>query len=81
MELTSDELDEFYRFFRVSGMYHCETGQGAWKIGNQAVAAEGTPLDSQNNVLLRMIDWVENSVCFITLLRFSYLPVTMGSGR
>ena len=30
MQLRSSELDEFYRFFRVSGMNHCSGGVGAW---------------------------------------------------
>src|SRR6266536_2132533 len=58
MGLPSSDLDSFYRFFRISGMGHCSGGDGAQMIGQ--AANEVTTLDSQNNVLLRMVDWVEN---------------------
>lgn len=60
MDAPSSELDEFYRFFVVSGMDHCAGGAGAWQIGQSAASAEGVKKDPQHNVLLRMIDWVEN---------------------
>lgn len=59
MGLPSSELDSFYRFFRISGMGHCSGGVGAWQIGQTTLGAANTTLDAQNNVLLRMIDWVE----------------------
>lgn len=58
MGLNSNELDEFYRLFRVSGMGHCSDGDGASFLGQQGPSV--SELDSQNNVLLRMVDWVEN---------------------
>lgn len=33
MKLPSEKLDDFYRFFRISGMGHCAGGNGAWEIG------------------------------------------------
>lgn len=59
MSLNSSSLDDFYRFFRVSGMGHCSGGDGAHNIGNQAIQLSDT-MDSQNNVLLRIVDWVEH---------------------
>lgn len=56
MQETTSELDDFYRFFRISGMGHCEGGAGAWQIGQ----VTGGPTDPQHNVLMRMVDWVEN---------------------
>ncbi|KFY94205.1 hypothetical protein V500_03374 [Pseudogymnoascus sp. VKM F-4518 (FW-2643)] len=58
MGLNSSSLDDFYRFFRISGMGHCSGGDGAHMIGNQLMSVSS--LDTQNNVLLRMVDWVEN---------------------
>ena len=58
MGLNSSALDEFYRFFRVSGMGHCSGGDGAFRIGNQLETVSS--LDPQNNVLMRIVDWVEN---------------------
>ena len=53
------ELDEFYRFFPISGMSHCIDGQGAYRIGNVAGAAGTTP---DENVLMSMVRWVEEGV-------------------
>ena len=39
-------------------MSHCTGGDGAHNIGN--MITEISTLDPQNNVLLRMVDWVEN---------------------
>jgi feruloyl esterase len=74
MGLSSSDLDEFYRFFRISGMGeiqnrfnyvslltrigHCGGGVGAHMIGQ--TGAETTTLEPQNNVLVRIVDWVEN---------------------
>lgn len=60
MGASASELDQFYRFFIVSGMGHCSGGDGAWELGQSPEAAMGTARDPQNNVLARMIDWVEN---------------------
>ncbi|KAI7788166.1 tannase and feruloyl esterase [Diaporthe eres] len=58
MGLSSDELDEFYRYFRISGMGHCRDGNGASFIG----ANEETfgTFDPASNVLAAIVDWVEN---------------------
>ncbi|RYN60423.1 putative feruloyl esterase [Alternaria tenuissima] len=55
-----ENMDEWTRFFRVSGMFHCSTGPGAWVLGQGGNAAQaGIPFDAQHNVLAAMIDWVE----------------------
>jgi len=58
MGLNSSDLDDFYRFFRVSGTGHCAGGDGAHSIGQSG--NEVTDLDPQNNILMRIVDWVEN---------------------
>ena len=60
MGLTSNEIDDFYPLFRIGGMAHCSGGPGAWKIGQTLAGSMGNPADSQHNIFLRLIDWVEN---------------------
>ena len=60
MGLPNEDLDPFFRFFRVSGMGHCSGGPGAWQIGQTYIGAQGNAADSQHNVLMRLVDWVEN---------------------
>ena len=60
MQASSGDLDEFFRFFRISGMFHCNTGPGAWVIGQGGgTAAAGIPFESGGNVLAALVDWVE----------------------
>ncbi len=57
---TSNELDAFLRFFRVPGMFHCNSGPGAWVFGQGGGAsAAGVPNESANNVLAAVVQWVE----------------------
>ena len=58
--MSSSELDQFYRFFRISGMGHCGGGNGAWQIGQ--TAAGNATLDPDGNVLMAMVRWVEEGV-------------------
>ncbi|KAH7061189.1 Tannase/feruloyl esterase [Macrophomina phaseolina] len=54
------DMDAFFRFFRVSGMNHCNGGPGAWVLGQGGGApAAGIPFDAEHNVLAAMVDWVE----------------------
>lgn len=57
-QLTPSQLDEFYRYFRISGMSHCDHGPGAWDIGQLDVRPAGIS-NAQNNVLEAIIAWVE----------------------
>ncbi|KAK3172726.1 putative feruloyl esterase B-2 [Lepraria neglecta] len=61
MQASSYELDAFIRFFRVPGMFHCNSGPGGWVIGQGGGAsAAGVPFASANNVLAALVQWVEN---------------------
>lgn len=52
------ELDEFYRYFRASGVAHCSGGPGASFMGQLGgTSAADTPDDS---MLRRIVRWVEN---------------------
>ncbi|KAK4096809.1 tannase and feruloyl esterase [Parathielavia hyrcaniae] len=57
MNLPSGELDEFYRFFRISGTGHCQGGPGASFIGQGRLAAAS--LEPEQNVLMAVVRWVE----------------------
>jgi len=56
-------MDEWVRFFRVSGMFHCNSGPGAWVLGQGGNAAQsGIAYDAQHNVLSALVNWVENKI-------------------
>ncbi|KAK1219218.1 hypothetical protein PQX77_018074 [Marasmius sp. AFHP31] len=54
---TPEDLDEYFRLFRISGMGHCAGGPGAWEIGQSGESA--TSLDADKNALVAMVKWVE----------------------
>ncbi|CAI6229963.1 unnamed protein product [Periconia digitata] len=63
MNATSSSLDEFYRFFKISGMFHCNSGPGAWTFGQGGGAsAAGVGFERESNVLRAMVEWVEGGV-------------------
>ncbi|KAF2865748.1 putative feruloyl esterase B-2 [Massariosphaeria phaeospora] len=51
------ELDDFYRYFRISGMDHCFGGPGASFLGQTAGMVAGD--DAEDNLLTRIVAWVE----------------------
>ena len=57
MNLPSSALDDFYRFFRISGMGHCSGGPGATFIGQERTSTAS--LDPDQNVLTAVVRWVE----------------------
>jgi feruloyl esterase len=75
MGLNSSALDNFYRFFRISGMGHCQGGDGAHFIGNQLASV--STMDPQNNVLLRIVDWVENGNAPETVTGTKFVNVSL----
>jgi feruloyl esterase len=60
MKSTPAQLDEFYRYFQISGTGHCGGGSGASQIGQGASSAPS--LDPDANVLFSIIRWVEGGV-------------------
>ncbi|QKX58423.1 uncharacterized protein TRUGW13939_05545 [Talaromyces rugulosus] len=61
MHASTSDLDEFFRFFRISGMFHCNSGPGAWVVGQGgADAAAGIGFTPDKNVLAALVAWVEN---------------------
>lgn len=78
MKLSSTSLDDFYRFFRISGMGHCAGGPGATFIGN--VGASVASLSPDQNVLMAMVRWVEKGVPPDTILGTKYVNDTPALG-
>ncbi|KAK6360951.1 Tannase and feruloyl esterase [Orbilia blumenaviensis] len=65
MGLTSSQLDQFYRYFPISGQSHCWGGAGSWYIGatSQFARVRGIPgIPSDDSVLMTMVKWVEQGV-------------------
>ncbi|OJJ05538.1 hypothetical protein ASPVEDRAFT_138093 [Aspergillus versicolor CBS 583.65] len=60
MNLSSSELDHFYRLFEIGGMGHCSGGSGAWYIGQPGY----NPISSSpdQNALMALVQWVEEGV-------------------
>ncbi|KAH9205856.1 tannase and feruloyl esterase [Leptodontidium sp. 2 PMI_412] len=78
MGLAPAELDEFYRYFTVSGMAHCSGGPGAANIGNSARSSAS--LDPQENVLMRIVEWVEQGNAPETITGTAFVNGTAESG-
>jgi hypothetical protein len=61
MSRADPHLQDWYRFFRVSGMFHCNSGPGAWVFGQGGgSAAAGIEFEPRGNVLAALVEWVEN---------------------
>ncbi|KAL0934004.1 tannase and feruloyl esterase [Colletotrichum truncatum] len=60
MSLSSTDLDEFYRYFRISGMAHCRGGTGASMIGGNPETLAS--YDPDSNVLSAIVRWVEEGI-------------------
>ena len=56
MGLDNTQLDEFFRFFRVSGAGHCQSGVGAWMFGQSAMTR-----NAPDSVIQSIVDWVEGA--------------------
>jgi feruloyl esterase len=78
MGLSSIELDEFYRFFRISGTGHCSGGDGASVIGQNGDSVDS--VDPQRNVLMAVVDWVENGVAPETVIGAKWVNGTKELG-
>jgi feruloyl esterase len=81
MGATSEDLDDFVRFFRIPGMGHCQGGVGAWQIGQNAAGAKGLPYQAENNVLAALVNWVEEGRAPETLVGTKFVNDSMASGK
>ncbi|KAF2823693.1 tannase and feruloyl esterase [Ophiobolus disseminans] len=78
MNLTSDKLDDFYRYFTVSGMAHCGGGPGASFIGNSR--RNSASLKPEENVLIAAVRWLETGIAPDTITGTAYRNGTVSSG-
>ncbi|KAL5408493.1 hypothetical protein PMIN06_011438 [Paraphaeosphaeria minitans] len=78
MGKTPAELDDFYRFFRISGTGHCQGGDGASVIGQRLNSFQST--DPAENVLMAMVDWVENGNAPETIVGTHWVNGTKSAG-
>ncbi|KAH7333045.1 Tannase/feruloyl esterase [Rhexocercosporidium sp. MPI-PUGE-AT-0058] len=78
MRLDSAALDDFYRFFRISGMSHCGGGPGATHIGN--VAWNVASMDPEENVLMAIVRWVEEGIAPDTVTGTAYVNGNQSAG-
>jgi feruloyl esterase len=78
MGLSSSELDDFYRFFTVSGTGHCGGGDGAHAIGQGS--DEVYSYDPKENVLMALVDWVEKGNAPETLIGTKFVNDTVSLG-
>jgi len=82
LNLTLNEMHEFFRLFFVPGMGHCTGGNGQWAIGQPGVerpTAAGFN-DTQHNILLAMVDWVENDRAPVSLVGTKFVNDTILDG-
>lgn len=81
MRLSPKELDNFFRLFRISGMFHCNSGPGAWVIGQGGGdSATGISFKPANNVLAALVDWVEHGVAPATIEGTKFVNDTVAQG-
>ncbi|KAL0263212.1 hypothetical protein SLS55_002190 [Diplodia seriata] len=75
------DMDQFFRFFRVSGMNHCNGGPGAWVLGQGGGApAAGIPFDAAHSVLAAVVDWVEGGAPPETITGTKFVGDDVASG-
>lgn len=81
MGYTPEQMDNFYRYFRVPGMFHCNAGPGAWVLGQGGNApALGIPFDAEHNLLAALVDWVEQGAAPEVVLGTKFVNDDVGQG-
>ncbi|KAF2106849.1 tannase and feruloyl esterase [Lophiotrema nucula] len=78
MGLAPEQLDEFYRFFRISGTSHCAGGDGASVIGQNINSVES--LDPNQNVLTAVVKWVEEGIAPESIIGTKWVNDTQSLG-
>jgi hypothetical protein len=77
MQRSPFELDNFIRFFRISGMSHCASGPGAWAIGQGGrPPAAATAFTRDENILAALVAWVECEIAPDTVRGTKYVNDT-----
>ncbi|KNG91276.1 hypothetical protein ANOM_000340 [Aspergillus nomiae NRRL 13137] len=74
MNMSASELDNFFRFFRISGMSHCSSGPGAWAFGQGGSPVPTmTPFNRNENILAALVAWVELGIAPETITGTKYV--------
>ncbi|KAF5343607.1 hypothetical protein D9758_015433 [Tetrapyrgos nigripes] len=83
MDLSNSQMDDFYRHFRISGMFHCFTGPGAWSVG-QGLFGDTSPasdfMDPEKNILMAIVRWVEEGTAPETIEGMKFVNDTNSLG-
>ncbi|KAI9761695.1 MAG: putative feruloyl esterase B-2 [Geoglossum simile] len=81
MSAPPEVLDQFFRFFRISGMFHCNSGPGGWVIGQGGgVQSAGVPFNGRQSVLAALVEWVEEGKAPEMILGTKFVNDTVGLG-
>lgn len=80
MGYNTSQMDDFLRYFPVSGMFHCRGGPGAWVLGQAGGASAQGPFSRTHNVLAALVDWVEQGVAPETMTGTKYVNDTATAG-
>ncbi|KAJ6441609.1 40S ribosomal protein S19 [Purpureocillium lavendulum] len=78
---ADQRLHDWFRFFRISGMFHCNGGPGAWAFGQGGGApAKGIGFEPETNVLAAIVAWVEEDRAPWTVTGTKFRNDTVGLG-
>ncbi|KAF5346153.1 hypothetical protein D9758_009943 [Tetrapyrgos nigripes] len=81
--LSRSQMDDFYRILRISGMFHCSQGPGAWNVG-QGLFGDTSPgsdyLDPEKNIVMATVRWVEEGTAPDTILGTKFVNDTNSLG-
>jgi feruloyl esterase len=82
LNLTLSEMHDFFRLFYIPGMGHCSGGIGQWAIGQPGVdRPTGSDFNNtQHNVLLAMVDWVENDRAPVSIVGTKFVDDRLVDG-
>ncbi|KAJ5982067.1 feruloyl esterase b protein [Penicillium sp. IBT 35674x] len=76
LKASHSNLDESYRFFRISGMGHCASGPGATNCSQGVIAPPAS-----DDILEDIVEWVEHGVAWERAhCRCPYLKIYKGGG-
>lgn len=80
-DASFEALDVFFRLFRIPGMFHCNSGPGAWVLGQGGGApATGIAFVPEQNVLAALVAWVEEGKAPETIGGVKFVDDIVGRG-
>lgn len=81
MGMQPTQLDDFYRYFRISGLAHCSGGPGANDIGQVYTGRPEGLSTRENNVLMAIVAWVEQGEAPEFMEGFNWVNNTASEGE